>query len=188
MHPYFRLVGIKVDEHDRQKFEQSVQLLTNAQQSLRRYIRTLVPHRADAEDVLQEANLLIWRQMETYQPDTNFTAWACKIAYYQVLTLRKRKARNRLRFSDTLVEQLAANIDANPGWTETDAEAFTLCIQKLSTQDQELLRLRYEPGVTVNDVARQVGRSAKAVYNAVGRIRTWLLECIQRSRSERSRS
>ena len=177
-----------MDERNRHSFDQSVQLLTNVQQPLRRYIRTLVPHRADAEDVLQEANLLIWRQIESYRQDTDFAAWACKIAYYQVLTLRKQKARSRLQFSDALVEQLAVNVVKNPGWNGTDVETFELCIEKLALQDQELIRLRYEPGATVDSVARQVGRSTKAVYNAMSRICTWLLECIQRSRSERSKS
>ena len=85
-----------------------VELLTGVQQQLTRYVRTLVPNRSDAEEVLQETNLFIWRHAGEYQPGTNFAAWACSIAHYQVLTHRKRHARSRLCFSDTLVEQLAA--------------------------------------------------------------------------------
>jgi RNA polymerase sigma-70 factor, ECF subfamily len=177
-----------LDAENRQHSEKMVQLLTYAQQPLKRYIRTLVPHRTDAEDVLQQVNLLLWQRIEEYQPDTNFTAWACKIAYYQVLTLRKQKARSRLRFSDALVEQLATNVTADCGWISDDVEAFELCMAKLSAQDRELIQLRYEPDATIESVARHVGRSAKAVYNAMSRIRTWLLECIQRSLSERRRS
>jgi RNA polymerase sigma-70 factor, ECF subfamily len=173
---------------DHQHSEKMIQLLTNAQQPLRRYIRTLVPHRADAEDVVQQTNLLLWQHIEKYQRNTDFTAWACKIAYYQVLTLRKQIARHRLRFSDALVEQLATNLAKNIAWSEADVEAFESCMAKLGPQDRELIQLRYEPDATVTSVAKQVGRSTKAVYNAMGRIRTWLLDCIQRSLSERSRS
>lgn len=165
-----------------------VQLLTNAQQPLKRYIRTLVPHRPDAEDVLQQVNLLLWQRIDEYQPDTNFAAWACRTAYYQVLTLRKQKARSRLRFSDTLVEQLATNVSANCDWSNADVDAFESCMAKLSTRDRELIQLRYEPDATVESVAQHVGRSTKAVYNAMSRIRTWLLVCIQRSLSERRKS
>jgi RNA polymerase sigma-70 factor, ECF subfamily len=68
-----------------------------------------------------------------------------------------------------------------------EAEALDLCMGKLSTEDRELLDLRYEPGATVEGIARQVGRSTKAVYNALGRIRTWLLECVERAASEARR-
>lgn len=166
-------------------YEQMVQLLTNAQLPLRRYIRTLVFDRADAEDVLQEANLLAWRRIKEYQHNTNFTAWVCKIAYFQVLTLRKQNARNRLRFSDQLVEQLAASVSADSGWGKSDAEAFELCMAKLRSQDRELVQLRYEPNATIESVALHVGRSIKAVYNAMSRIRTRLLECIQQNRVDR---
>ena len=39
----------------------------------------------DAEDVLQEANLVLWRKFDQYQEGTNFFAWACQIIRYEVL-------------------------------------------------------------------------------------------------------
>ena len=92
-----------------------VELLTSVQQQLTRYVRTLVPNRSDAEEVLQETNLFIWRHSDQYALGTNFTAWACSIARYQVLTYRKRHARSRLCFSDALVEQLASSaVEVSP--------------------------------------------------------------------------
>jgi hypothetical protein len=55
---------------------------------------------------------------------------------------------------------------------------------KLSQQDRDLMDLRYEPEATVEGIARQVGRSTKAIYAALGRIRAWLLDCIQHTVSE----
>jgi RNA polymerase sigma-70 factor, ECF subfamily len=174
-----------VNEASRQHSDQFVQLLTNAQQQLTRFVRTLVPNRADAEEVLQETNLFIWRHADDFQLGTNFAAWACKIAHYQVLTFRKRQSRSRLWFSDALVEQLSQNADLNVA--DADAESLELCMEKLSEQDRELIDLRYEPEATVESVAQRVGRSTKAVYNALGRIRTWLLDCMERATAQRSK-
>jgi RNA polymerase sigma-70 factor, ECF subfamily len=174
-----------VNEATPQRSDQIVQLLTNVQQQLVRYVRTLVPNRADADEVLQETNLFIWRHADEFELGTNFAAWASKVAYYEVLSFRKRQARSRLRFSDALVEQLALSAARNLVEDNLSTEAFDSCIAKLNEQDRELMRLRYEPGARVEDVARQVGRSTKAVYNALGRIRGWLLECIERTVSER---
>ena len=173
-----------MNEASRHRTDQIVQLLTNVQQQLARYVRTLVPNRADAEEVLQETNLFVWRNADTFELGTNFAAWACKIAYYQVLTFRKRQSRSRLYFSDALVEQLANGAVRDIARGNDDAEVLDLCIEKLSEKDRELMDLRYEPGATVDGIARQVGRSTKAVYNALGRIRTWLLECMERTASE----
>lgn len=172
-----------MNEASRQSTDQIVQLLTGVQQQVTRYVRTLVPNRADAEEVLQETNLYIWRHADEFELGTNFAAWACRIAYYQVLTFRKRQTRSRLYFSDALVEQLAQSAIPTPS-TNSDAEALDLCMAKLSDQDRALMNLRYEPGATVESISQQVGRSTKAIYNALGRIRTWLLECIQRAAAE----
>ena len=104
------------------------------------------------------------------------------------MTYRKRHARSRLYFSDALVEQLAASpVEASARGSE-DVEVFEGCVAKLSEQDRLLMDLRYEPGATVQSVAEKVGRSTKAVYHALGRIRTWLLQCMQRKLSERRRT
>jgi RNA polymerase sigma-70 factor, ECF subfamily len=176
-----------MNEASRQSTDQIVQLLTNVQQQLTRYVRTLVPNRSDAEEVLQETNLFVWRHADEFELGTNFAAWTCKIAYYQVLTFRKRQSRSRLFFSDALVEQLASGGAESLARGNNESEALDLCMGKLSAEDRELLELRYEPGATVEGIARQVGRSTKAVYNALGRIRTWLLECVERSASEARR-
>jgi len=172
---------------DANRDDKIVELLTGAQQLLTRYIRTLVPNRADAEEVLQETNLFIWRNADQYEPGTNFTAWVCRIAHYQVLSHRKRQVRSRLHFSDALVEQLVQNAAENAAERNDEVEAFESCVAKLSEQDRALIDLRYEPGATVQSVADEVGRSTKSVYYSLGRIRTWLLECMQRALSERRR-
>jgi len=166
--------------------DQFVELLTGIQQQLTRYIRTLVPNRADAEEVLQETNLFLWRHAEEYQSGTNFAAWASKAAYYHVLTFRKRQARDRLRFSDVLIDQLSRTAAPLCESVSQEVEAFELCMAKLPLEDRELLELRYQPDATVQAVAAKVGKSSKAVYHALSRIRMWLLECMQRAISRRS--
>ncbi|MBN1395627.1 MAG: sigma-70 family RNA polymerase sigma factor [Pirellulales bacterium] len=172
---------------DSQRDDQIVELLTGAQQQLTRYVRTLVPNRTDADEVLQETNLYIWRNADQFELGTNFTAWVCRIAHYQVLTHRKRQLRSRLHFSDALVEQLAPRAAESAARRGDDVEAFESCVAKLSERDRRLIDLRYEPEATVQSVAERIGRPKKAVYYALGRIRAWLLDCMQRALSERRR-
>ena len=49
-----------------------VQLMMKHQRKLFGYILTLVPSRADAEDILQEASLTICEKFSSFEPGTNF--------------------------------------------------------------------------------------------------------------------
>ena len=56
------------------------------------YIRSLVVHRADAEDLLQETASVLWQKFHEFQPGSNFLAWAMSIARFQVRHFRRKEA------------------------------------------------------------------------------------------------
>ncbi|MCI0459741.1 MAG: sigma-70 family RNA polymerase sigma factor [Gemmataceae bacterium] len=159
--------------------EEVVQLIAAYQRRLHLYIRSLVADRTDSEEVLQEVNLFIWRHADEYRPGTDFGAWAFKIAYYHVLTHRKKQARQKVRFSDALVAQLAESAAVVAEQTDRRQEALEYCVQKLTEPDRQIVRLRYQGNLSVPAVADRVRRSAKAIYRALDRIHTALLDCVR---------
>ena len=54
-----------------EKIEQFVSLLTRYQQRVYLFILSLVPDRADAEDVLQETNLVLWQKFDDFTPGSD---------------------------------------------------------------------------------------------------------------------
>src|ERR1700722_12412660 len=72
-------------------------LFLQNQGRLHAYILTLLPNRADAADVFQEASLVMWDKFADAQPPDNFLAWGCRIAYFKVLDFYKKSQRSRLR-------------------------------------------------------------------------------------------
>lgn len=160
---------------------QFAQELTAIQRQLFMYITTLVNVPADADDVLQEVNRVIWEKFEEFRPGTNFAAWAYKIAYYEVLTFRKRKAREKLQFKDETLELLAR--DATQLLSDESAQRLALrgCLEKLPDADRELISQRYLSDTDMHAMAEQLGRSEKSLYRSLARIRSMLLECIQRT-------
>ena len=79
-----------------------VQLLTSHQRRLYVYIMTFLPHLADADEVLQETNVVLWSKAHEFILGTSFSDWAYKIAYFQVLAFRKRGVRSRLVFAQDM--------------------------------------------------------------------------------------
>ncbi len=164
--------------------EHVVTLLTRAQPSLHAYILSLLPDPALADDVLQETNVTLWRKAGDFQPGTSFTAWACQVAWYKVLSARRRMARDRHCFGDELLDYLAERQAQRAEGLEPRRTALRDCIARLPEPQRRLLRDRYRPGASVQAIARDSGRTVGVVSQTLYRIRTALEECIRGSLSE----
>jgi RNA polymerase sigma-70 factor (ECF subfamily) len=153
------------------------------------YILTLLPHRADADDVLQEASVVLWDKFDPLRPPDDFAAWACRIAYFKVLDFYKKSRRSRIRFSQTLLERIAETAVEHAGALQLDErrEALAGCLEKLGPRDRDLLARRFADGATTQSTAVQVGRSVEAVYKALARIRQALFDCVTRTLAKESR-
>jgi RNA polymerase sigma-70 factor (ECF subfamily) len=162
------------------KTEQFVQLLTQYQQRVHLFILSLVPDRTDAEEILQETNLVLWQKFADFRPGSDFRAWAFQVAFNKVKAFRERHGRRRLRFSDGVMDRLAGLAAAEPETVPATIEILQECKKLLNNQDRDLIERRYEPGATTASVAGALGRSEAAVYKAVVRIRRALHDCVQR--------
>ncbi|MBI1367025.1 MAG: sigma-70 family RNA polymerase sigma factor [Planctomycetes bacterium] len=167
-----------------QNAEQFVTQLTAAQTAIYAYILTLLPDRGAAEDVLQETNLTLWRKADQFEAGTNFTAWACQIAHYKVLGHRRSSMRDRHVFCEATLERLAARLDAGVAQLNDRRDALRRCLDKLSDDQRDLLRKRYEPDGSVQRLADEIARPVGSVSQTLYRLRQALLECIRRRLAE----
>jgi len=149
------------------------------------YIFTLHPHRADAEDILQQVSLLMWKKFDKDDPPRDFASWGCRIAYFVVMEHRRslRRRGRRVVFSDELVERLGIESEHNAAALRFDdrQEALAACLEKLRRSDRALIEERFKDHATAQSAAESVGRSVAAVYKALARIRRSLHGCIERS-------
>lgn len=164
--------------------EDFVRLFTSAQRSLYLFIMPLVRTAADAEEVLQETNVVILSKWSQFEPGTNFIAWCRAIARLEVFRFRRSRHHKLQLLGDDVIELLSHRIEEQPPDHEQRRDALTECISKLRPSDQELLRRRYSAGVTGDDVAHQLGRPANSVYQSLGRVRRVLIECVRRRLAE----
>jgi RNA polymerase sigma-70 factor (ECF subfamily) len=145
------------------------------------YVLTLLAHRADADDVLQEVSLTMWDKFDVGRPPDDFAAWGCRIAYFKVLDFYKKRGRERARFGPALLERLAETAADPTGDLRLDArrEALAQCLEKLTPRDRDLLARRFADGATTRSASAELGRSTEAVYKALAKIRRALFECVQ---------
>ncbi len=164
--------------------DQFVQHLTNCQPRLYAYILSLLPNRNDANDVLQETNLVLWHKSEEFIEGTNFLAWAFKIARYKVLAHFRDRHRDRHVFDDQLFAQLADEAAHRTADGKSQARRLRDCIRELSPHHRELIRQRYAKNGSIQEMARRLGRSAAVISVTLSRIRHRLVECVRRSAGE----
>ena len=146
------------------------------------YILTLLPHRADAEDVLQEVSVIMWEKFDEHDPPGDFVAWGCRIAYFRIRDHRRWRRRQRVVFSESMLERVADTLaGSRPLQLDERREALAHCLQKLGRPDRDLLAERLKEGASTRSAAESVGRSVDVVYKAMARIRKALHDCISRA-------
>jgi RNA polymerase sigma-70 factor, ECF subfamily len=165
---------------ERQLSESFVHALLECQDSLRAYVTALVTDPAEADDVVQEANVVLCRQADELPDIRNFTAWACRIAYFEVLSSRKRRQRNRLLFDDGLLALLAEDAAHLVEDVPLRGHLLDRCLAELPEVQRQLILKRYGPDGRVKSLAAELGRPVGSVQQTLYRIRQSLLECIRR--------
>ena len=153
-------------------------LVTQHQRQIFSYIYTLVPDRHDAQDLLQETNLVICEKFDEFAAGTDFAAWACQIAWWKIRAARQKFARSKVVFDDRVLEAVAATAATMRQEISARHEALAGCLQKLHPRDREMIVMRYEPGGDVGAAAQRAGRSMQAAYKALTRIRKLLHDCV----------
>lgn len=158
-----------------------VQLFTKSQRRLFLFILAQVSNLTDAEEILQDTNVIIWSKFHQFQLGTSFFAWAGKIASYEILKHRDRlRVAQRIRFSDEFLSRVAAEAIELNDELELRREALSDCLRNLKPVDRELIQARYSPGENGLRVADHLGRPANSVYQSIGRIRKALFDCVTR--------
>jgi RNA polymerase sigma-70 factor, ECF subfamily len=154
------------------------------------FILTLLPHRDDAEDVLQEASAIMWEKFDERTPPDDFVAWGCRIAYFRVQEQSRKKRRERVMFSERMMQQLAETMTEEAKALRLDdrREVFVRCMDKLGRRDRELLAERLKEGATTRSTADLIGRSVDAVYKSMAKIRKNLCDCVARTLESEGRS
>jgi RNA polymerase sigma-70 factor, ECF subfamily len=166
---------------DRPRIEEFVRLFTGHEARLRGFAISLIPHWADAEEVMQQASMAMWTKFDEFQSGTNFFAWASRIVYLEAMRFRQKQARGRVRFSDAFCRAVAKiAVDASDDLADRE-QALSDCLAKLKPDERELIRRRYEEGGSVEALATALGRTEDAIYAMLRRIRRQLFECITRT-------
>ncbi|MEP3478200.1 MAG: sigma-70 family RNA polymerase sigma factor [Fuerstiella sp.] len=152
--------------------------MTAFQGRLYGFVLSLLGDADQANEVLQETNLVLWKKSDEFQPGSDFKAWSFRVAHFQVMAFRQRQVRDRLVFDEQALEKVyreAMDVDTV---FEQKKERLDECVESLSTGSQEVLTRFYVKGESLREIGAVLNRKANSVGQTLFRIRKALIECV----------
>ena len=135
--------------------------------------------RDDVSDLVQDVFIRAFKGLPSYDVSRPFGPWLRSIARNRVVDhLRARASTSRHRELDRHLADAIGNA-AEETSEERRAAALARCLDRLPSHHRELLRDRYERGVSVNSIALRDKRSATSVSMVLMRIRHALAKCME---------
>lgn len=154
-------------------------LLTQHDRALGVYVYSMVPSSADADDILQQTKMVMWRHFDQFETGTHFIAWARKVAFHQILAYRREKKREHLPLSEEVLEAISQEVEKLSLQGDERREALQACLRKLPQEHRQIILLRYYEDLEVDQIAARIESTSGAVYRALSRVRMTLLQCVE---------
>lgn len=168
-------------EFNAQQHDQFLRRYTEHEPALRAFVRSLVPAREDAREVMQEVAVVLWRKFDQCARQEDFRRWAFGVARFEVLAWKRDRARDRLLFDDELLGTMAEEAAGLSDRMEAQLEALEDCLAKLPAEKRALVASAYAPEARIDRLAEQRSQTAMALYKVLHRIRLALIECTRRA-------
>ena len=162
-----------------------LRLFVRHQNEIYAYILALVPHVHDADDLLQDGMIVMWKKFDQFKLGTNFAAWGVKTMRYEILVYRRRLARSkRVLMEDSLFEVLMDRIPDIQDDAGVRLEALRTCHGLLDNRSKQIIKMRYELNTPMKDIASRLKLSRRHAYHILGQITGALLRCMRRRLAE----
>lgn len=136
---------------------------------------------AATENLVQHIFMDAYAHLDQYQLGTDFGAWVRTIARNRLrkeLRSYSREERRLALYREQLAERMRAD---EPGRDDADLylNALRHCRESLSEPDAELIRWRYEKGLSFEAIAQRTGQTPAAVQRMLSRVRSRLRACVE---------
>ena len=157
------------------------QLVKKYQERLYWHIRRMVVHHEDANDVLQNVFIKVWRGLLQFRQESGLYTWLYRIATNECLTyLENLKRKSSLSLSDQ-EGGLSYRVRAEKGFDYSKAEwKLQLAIQTLPEKQRTVFTLRYYDEMPYEQMSKvldtSVGSLKASYHHAAKKVEEFILK------------
>jgi RNA polymerase sigma-70 factor (ECF subfamily) len=156
------------------------QIIKKYQEKLYWHIRRMVIEHEDANDVLQNMFIKVWKGLENFREDSQLFTWLYRIATNECLTfIEQQKKRSSVSISNEesgLSNRLKADKDFDANKIEWKLQ---LAMQQLPDKQRTVFNLRYYDEMPYEEMSRVLETSEGALkasyHHAVKKIEDFIL-------------
>ncbi len=149
------------------------------------YARSLLGnYAAAADDIVQEAMLVVMKKYNHFQEGTSMLAWCRSIVRIEVLRAKQQHHRERSlaeRLLDDAVDaafdefQMARQRDEVDSWRET----LRRCLERVPERGQGVLRARFADELGYQQIGERLGMTIEAVRKTLFRLKKQVRSCVE---------
>lgn len=161
-------------------FEKAFNLLVDTyQEKIYWQIRNMVKVHDDANDVVQNVMIKVWKALPGFRWDSKLNSWLFRIAYNESITFINKEKRQVESSGGDYLEFLSGKLEADVYYDSTEMEKkFQLAIASLPDKQREVFHLKYYEHKKYEEISEMIGGAIgglKANYHhAVKRIKDFI--------------
>jgi len=154
-------------------------LLSDYQRPLYHHIRNIVLNHDDADDVLQNTFVKVFRYLKDFKGESKLFSWMYRIATNEAITFINQKAKRNGMTSEALQSKIVGNLKADAYF---DGNEIQLKLQKaivlLPEKQQLVFKMKYFEEIKYEDMSEILGTSVGALkasyHHAVKKIEKYM--------------
>ncbi|MFC3123230.1 sigma-70 family RNA polymerase sigma factor [Agaribacter flavus] len=148
---------------------------------VRAFIRSMGVESEAVDDVAQEAFVIAYRELNSFDLEMDFGNWLCGIAKNVIRNDLRKRARQYRIMNEQLTYFLLEDLESEVQFVnENDNELHALreCIKELPDKSKDLITQKYSNEQNSQALSEHFGMSATAIRLSLMRIRKKLKSCV----------
>jgi RNA polymerase sigma-70 factor (ECF subfamily) len=135
---------------------------------LLRFVRAKISSETDAEEIVQETFINCLKHLPLFRGNSSIKTWMQGVARHEIADYYRKKYAKKAISALPLTDLITTcGIDDAHEVSEKVRQVF----DRMSSQNRELLLLKYIDGKKVEEIAQEMGRTIKAVESELFRAR-----------------
>ena len=134
-----------------------------------------------SEDVYQDMLARVLENEGIFEGPQHLRDWSWKVLRNRCYELIRQQKYQVTLLDESILDLVDAELESREFLDmPSRIDALHTCLEALSEQSRDTIKMRYFDGMRGNQIAEKLGRKPETVYKSLQRIYATLSECIQR--------